>query len=92
MWDGGKNGQKGGLPTWRALKNARQGPAGIFWHSEMLATEVRAFFDTRTLTNSRISEYRNIFSPFMQPNEISKDSEISQNIVGTTHGVMNPSF
>ena len=26
----GKNDQKGGLPTWRALKNARQSPAGIF--------------------------------------------------------------
>ena len=43
MWDGGKNGQKGGLPTWRTLKNARWSPAGIFWHSEMLATDARAF-------------------------------------------------
>ena len=27
MWDGGKNGQKGGLPNRRALKKARRGPA-----------------------------------------------------------------
>ena len=44
MWDGGKNGQKGGLPTWRALKNARWGPAGIFLPSEMLAGVPLAFF------------------------------------------------
>ncbi len=61
MWDGGKNGQKGGLPTWRVLKNARRSPAGVFlpsemlagvpltffWPSEMLATDARAFFGTQ---------------------------------------------
>ena len=54
----GKNGHKGGLPTWRTLKNARRspadiflalrnarwGPAGVFWHSKMLAGVPLAFF------------------------------------------------
>ena len=44
MWDGGKNGQKGDFPTWRTLKNARRSPAGIFWHSKMLAGVPLAFF------------------------------------------------
>ncbi len=126
MWDGGKNGQKGGLPTrdttsqtekvrsrcgtgvktvkkevsrlgtrplrlkrsapdvgrgekwskrwppdsedsekcspesrWHffALKNARWGPAGIFWHSEMLATDVRAFFGTQKCWRLRCEHF-----------------------------------
>ena len=47
MWDGGKNGHKGGIPTWRALKNARRSPAGVFLPSKMLAGVPLAFFSTQ---------------------------------------------
>ena len=47
MWDGGKNGQTGDLPTRRALKNARRSPAGVFLPSEMLAGVPLTFFALR---------------------------------------------